>query len=390
LRNDRRLERTITTLNGKVSYSRGVLRPEGIESTTKLFETEGAKSIAPLDCLFKLDKLPYKMTLATMLKVAYWAQNQCSYQKAEEIIQDTYGIFINDDTIRHVTNFVGKIVFEEDCCMADEAFHLLNQGKLYYPQDKSGTLYIETDGAALNTRLKDDAGSTWRENKLGVIFSSDNIRTWHDKHGDKQHKIQKREYVSYVGSCHEFKKHLLSVAIKNGYGRYKNTVIISDGATWIRNLRDEIFPDAQQILDYYHLCENVYTFAKHLFNMDEGKYRPWARDICVALKKSKANQVLKELSLSKNKQPSNCAVNLYGYIENNIDNIDYAKYLKKGYFIGSGAIESGNKIVLQRRLKQSGMRWNVKTAQYLLTLISKEESGLWNHEVVSALLKFLS
>jgi hypothetical protein len=85
-----------------------------------------------------------------------------------------------------------------------------------------------------------------------------------------------------------------------------------------------------------------------------------------------------------------CPVNLYDYIENNIDNIDYAKYLKKGYFIGSGAVESGNKIVLQRRLKQAGMRWNAKTAQSLLTLISKEESGLWNLEVISAVLKSLS
>ena len=361
-----------------------------MESIRKLFETEGIKSIAPLDCLFKLDKLPFKMTLATMLKAAYWAQNQCSYQKAEEIIYDTHGIFINDDTIRHVTNFVGQIVFNEDCCKADEAFNLLNQGKLDYSQNKTGTLYIETDGAALNTRLKDEAGSTWRENKLGVVFSSDNIRTWHDKHGEKQHRIQKREYVSYVGSCNEFKKHLLSVAIKNGYGSYKNTVIISDGATWIRNIRNEIFPDAQQILDYYHLCENVHTFAKHLFNMNEDKYRPWARDICNTLKKSNANQVLTELSSSKFRQPDGCSVNLYGYIENNIGNIDYAKYLKKGYFIGSGAIESGNKIVLQRRLKQAGMRWNTKTAQSLLTLISKEESGLWNLDVSGALLKFLS
>ena len=390
MRNDRRLERTITTLNGKVACTRGVLKPHGTESAKKLLETEGIKSIAPLDCLFKLDKLPFKMTLAAMLKAAYWAQNQCSYQKAEDIMRDTHGIFINDDTIRHVTNYVGQIVFGEDSRRADGAFDPLNQGKLDYPQDKPGTLYIETDGAALNTRVKDEAGSTWRENKQGVVFSSDNIRTWHDKRGDKQHRIQKREYVSCVGSCHEFKKHLLSVAIRNGYGSYKNTVMISDGATWIRNIRNEIFPDAQQILDYYHLCENVHTFAKHLFKMNEDKYRPWARDICSALKKSNANQVSTELSSPKFTQPGGCPVNLYGYINNNIGNIDYAKYLKKGYFIGSGAVESGNKIVLQRRLKQAGMRWNTKTARSLLTLITKEESGLWNLDVTGAVLKFLT
>ncbi|MCL2087844.1 MAG: hypothetical protein FWH05_09680 [Oscillospiraceae bacterium] len=353
-------------------------------------ETEGIKSVAPLDTLFKADKLPFKMTLATMLKAAYWAQNQCSYQNAEEIMNSIHGIFINDDTIRSIANYVGEIVFREDCRKADKAYELLLSGKLPYPQDINGTLYIETDGAALNTRHKDETGSTWRENKLGVIFSSDNIHSWIDKHNEKQHRIQKREYVSYIGTCSEFKKHLLSCALKNGYGSYKKTILISDGAIWIRNLREEIFPDALQILDYYHLCENVHTFAKYLFNMDETKYKPWADDICKALKKSQFQEVLKELLPYKNKKPGACPVNIYGYIENNLSSIDYAKYLKKGYFIGSGAVESGNKIILQRRLKQSGMRWNTKSAQSLLTLVSKEESGLWGLEVLGAVLDFLS
>jgi hypothetical protein len=56
-------------------------------------------------------------------------------------------------------------------------------------------------------------------------------------------------------------------------------------------------------------------------------------------------------------------------------------YEQKGYFIGSGAIESGNKIVLQQRLKQAGMRWNVETAQNILKLKAKTESGLWHTDV---------
>jgi hypothetical protein len=129
-------------------------------------------------------------------------------------------------------------------------------------------LYIEVDGAALNTRNKDEIGSSWRENKLGIVFSSDNIYTWINRRtGEKQRQILKREYVSYVGGVQEFKKHLLSCALKNGYGEYEKTVMISDGAAWIRNMREELFPDARQILDFYHLCENVNTFAKHAFGL---------------------------------------------------------------------------------------------------------------------------
>ena len=351
-------------------------------------ETEGVKSIVPLDALFMVDKLPFKMTVATMLKAAYWAQNQGSYQMAEDVIADVLKISINDDTIRAIVNYVGGIVFQDDCRRADESYSLFTAGKLPYPKDKSGTLYIQTDGAALNTRHKNADNSTWRENKLGVVFSSDNIRSWTDKHGVKQHKIQQREYVSYLGSVVEFKKHLLSCAIKNGYGAYKKTVIIADGATWIRNIRNELFPDAVQILDYYHLCENVHTFAKYLFNMNELKYKPWADDICKALKKSRSDTVLNEILAFKDKKPNGCHVNLYGYIENNLDSIDYAKYQKLGYFIGSGAIESGNKIILQRRLKQAGMRWNNDSAQALLSLVSKQESGLWGADVVRAIIDF--
>jgi hypothetical protein len=41
-------------------------------------------------------------------------------------------------------------------------------------------------------------------------------------------------------------------------------------------MKEKLFPDAQQILDYYHLYENVNEFAKQIFNMAEHKYKPWA------------------------------------------------------------------------------------------------------------------
>jgi hypothetical protein len=49
------------------------------------------------------------MTASMMLKIAYWAQNQCSYRSAEKAIGTIYGVFVNDSTIRHVTNYVGEL-----------------------------------------------------------------------------------------------------------------------------------------------------------------------------------------------------------------------------------------------------------------------------------------
>jgi len=358
------------------------LKPKDNVSRDRLIKLTGAKGVAPLDSLLGLAGLPFKITPDAMLKIAFWAQNQLSFQRAEEAIQEIMHVRINDDTVRLVSDFVGKIVFENDCRKASEAYTMLHEGKLRFSKNKRGVLYILADGATLNTRLKDDVGSTWRENKLGEVFSSKDIYSWTDKKGKRQHKLQKKEYVSYLGSAVEFQKHLLLSALRGGYGQFENTVVLSDGAAWIRNMVEELFPDAQQILDYFHLCENVHTFAKHLFDPDSKGAASWAADVCTKLKASKSDLVLRELEQFKDKKPNGCPVNLYGYISNNIKNIDYVAYEEKGYFIGSGAIESGNKLIVQDRLKRAGMRWNHNTAQYILSLKSKAESGLWHSDVV--------
>jgi hypothetical protein len=377
------------TVNGKLSLSRYSLKPANPESKKRLLETEGLKRIVPFDIYIGADKLPFKMTVGAMLTTAYWAQNQMSYRRASDAISSVSKIETNPETVRLVAEHVGRVVFDED---VRTAFHLrdkfANGGAEFGGEgSKDGVVYVQTDGAALNTRSKDADGSTWRENKLGLVFSSDNIRYWTDVKGNRQHRILKREYVSYVGGIDVFKWLLLSCAVRNGYGKYKKIIVLGDGATWIRNMVAELYPDAQQILDFFHLCENVYEFARALFNMDEAKYRPWAEGLCGKLKASKYREVLRDLQKYKDNPLSNSKVNLYQYIENNISNIDYAKYLQGGYFIGSGAIESGNRLVLQQRLKQPGMRWNESTAQPLLTLRAKYESGLWEKDVVDMLKK---
>ena len=364
-----------------MTYSRYSLIPRSAESKELLWQKYGIKSTSPLDSYLGVAGLPFKITPSAMVKIAYWAQNQSSYQRAEDAIAEAMHINVNDDTVRQVTNYVGNTVFRNDCRRAEEAYADLERCKLEYPCDKKGVVYIETDGAALNTRVRDDEGSTWRENKLGEVFSTDNIHFWNNSKGERQHQIMKKEYVSYIGSVSEFKKHLLACAIRNGYGHFKETVVLSDGATWIRNMVDEIFHGAQQILDYYHLCENVNEFAKYIFNQNEPKYKPWAADVCDSLRKSQHEKVLSDLKQYKSKTLGNGTVNLHTYISNNANNIDYATYESKGYFIGSGAIESGNKTILQDRLKRAGMRWNVATAQAMLSLKTKAESGLWFTDV---------
>jgi hypothetical protein len=204
------------------------------------------------------------------------------------------------------------------------------------------------DGAAINTRLKDEQGSSWRENKLGLVFSSTDLRTRKD---GVTHDILKKEYMPFLGSAEQFKGYLLESAVRNGYGRYEKTILLSDGAGWIRNMGEELFPDAVQILDFYHPAENVYSFGKYLYQGDAKQYTPWAEELIELLRNSRGEEALRRLEPYKGKTFPAGVVNPYTYIEHNRNKIDYAEYKRRGYYIGSGPIESGNKTVVQKRCK---------------------------------------
>lgn len=335
----------------------------------------------PLDEALHIDRLPFKISIDFMLEICFLAIKLDSYEETEQLIRKFYDVEISDDNIRKVVNFIGQLIFKEDCRIAQEYYSKFYDNQFEFDHSEEGVLYLETDGAALNTRIEDENGSTWRENKLAIAFNSNDIHIWKNSNGEKQHEILKREYISYIGGVEEFKKHMLALAIRNGYGEYKETVIISDGATWIRNMKNELFPDAIQILDFFHLCENTYQFSKYIHQNNEKESKRWAKKICDKLEKGKYKEVLKELEEYKGMKVPAGTVNLYQYIYNNRDNIDYPTYKKKGYFIGSGAIESANKTVMQSRMKLSGMRWNPDNAQGVVTLKTKEKSQKWQSYV---------
>ena len=322
-----------------------------------------------------------------MLEVAYYAVSLGSYEQAEDFLKRQFNATINDDTVRKVVNLIGRYVYLNDCKNAESAIDTFCSKSLDFSKNRDGVLYLETDGSLINTRSKDKNGSAWKENKIGIAFNSDDIYKWKNKKGEICQKIDKREYICIFGSVDEFKKHFLYLALKNGYGKFKKTVIISDGATWIRNINNELFPDSQQILDYFHLCENTSNYCKSLFSYDNKTCKNISDRWCQLLKKGKWELVLKEIEQYRNNNIKSDTINLYNYIINNCDNINYPEYISNGFFIGSGAIESANKTVVQSRLKLSGMRWNQDCAQYVLSLKAKSCSNKW-FEVVNVFRKY--
>ncbi|MDR1086308.1 MAG: hypothetical protein LBP22_15995 [Deltaproteobacteria bacterium] len=67
-------------------------------------------------------------------------------------------------------------------------------------------------------------------------------------------------------------------------------------------MKDELFPEAQQILDFFHLCENLYSFTKIYFNHDESKYIPWVEKYKAMFKNGNHIPAINEIQqISKNK-----------------------------------------------------------------------------------------
>jgi hypothetical protein len=382
------------TVFGKYQFNRIALLPSTATDAENLSRLKSEKMVFPFDEALGLDKLPFKLSVSAMLEIAYWVQEVPSFDAAGRVLKRCTPIRVNNETIRTVAEHVGSIVFKNDVAKANEAWEMYKSGRLPDPKVKKDfDFYIEVDGAMLHTRQKRDdkenkkeeAKSVWMENKLGMVFTSENFKRWKDRKGKIQQKIGKREYIAYLGGAEEFKKHLLALAIRNGYGKYRQTILLSDGATWIRHMKDEIFYGAQQILDFWHLTENIGEFAKSVFDLDEAKYKPWAERMSGLMRESRPMEVLGEIEGLGKRRLSKSKFDLAGYIKNNLDNIDYAAYLKNGWYIGSGAIESANRSVLQMRLKQPGMRWNQDSGQYILTLMSKAKSDLWGRDVEQAI-----
>ncbi len=112
-------------------------------------------------------------------------------------------------------------------------------------------------------------------NKVRDVFS-DNMVLNKNK---PRHIIAEKEYVAYLGSAEEFKKMLWAAAVRNGIEEVKEVVIIGDGAAWIWNMTDELFPETIRILDYYHFSEHVHECGKVIYGDDEVNKVRWVRGI---------------------------------------------------------------------------------------------------------------
>ena len=378
LSNKGTVRKSILTLFGWIEYSRTQLVPTDKTGQKLLMEMTGERSVYPLDAFLGIDNLPFKITVRMMAAIAKEAVRAASYERAAESIRQHYGVDISNDTVRKVTDFVGRVVFDDDSKRAEKAMQSLHEGidRRTVAKRKTDILYLEMDGAMVNTRLVVD-GSSWTECKIAIGFLSEDMKEWITKQGETRRQIRKKRLIGYIGNYQVFKKYVLALAESYDYKRRNQIVVISDGADWIHTVVMELFPSAIHILDLSHVKEHVWNFGKYIIK-DDSKSRKWIENIITMIENGEVGEVLKKLKKYENyKFPKN-VLNLYTYINNHKTCMLYDEYREKGYFVGSGASESANKYVMQDRMKLQGMRWLKSNAQTMLALKCRLESGNWN------------
>ena len=175
---------------------------------------------------------------------------------------------------------------------------------------------------------------------------------------DLRSTIHKKHLIGAIeGKPSDLAKRIQSMMVKEGNYWADELVLLSDGAPWIENIFQSLFPNSLMILDWYHAVENVRKCASDLFKEDSDKYHFWVKKYKEMLWNGDVEELLESL-LEEAKASSKQTPyrKLYAYFNSRKERIRYKEFREKDYLIGSGAVESANSYSIQGRLKRSRMK----------------------------------
>ena len=144
-----------------------------------------------------------------------------------------------------------------------------------------------------------------------------------------------------------------------------------------------MFPRRCEILDFWHAVEHAWEFARLSYGEASRQAERWVHTIAEDLRAGKIQSVICRLERMRPRSPEarESLETLIRYYRENSSRMRYDEYLRLGYGIGSGAVESAHKQVVHARFRQAGMRWSEAGARRLLALrllLLNEDWGLLN------------
>jgi hypothetical protein len=155
--------------------------------------------------------------------------------------------------------------------------------------------------------------------------------------------------------------------------------VVCDGAEWIWKHVQALFPQARQVLDYYHCSEYLHKVAKAQYGQTCQAVE-WVEATLTRLYMGKVGQVLGGL---RRMQPTSAEAlkamdNCWVYLNDHRGRTHYRRLRRGGYPLGSGGMESANKFICHVRLKRSGAWWYEASSNQMLALRCAKYNGTFD------------
>jgi len=219
--------------------------------------------------------------------------------------------------------------------------------------------------------------SGWREPKMFVISTIDAK--------GRSHRDQLPLYDATLGDADGVFALIEKYMEEAGIAQAREIIFIGDGARWIWDRVDTLIKNLRidprkvtQVVDFYHACEHLSAAIDAIPGLSAPKRRRLFREMRGLLAQGRLRMIMEQIrsSMPENGSQPEAEKELQ-YFHRHQDRMQYHCLRRRKIPIGSGAVESAIRRVINLRLKAPGTFWREDTAEIFLYLRSQIISGRW-------------
>lgn len=320
----------------------------------------------PLDR--ELELLPGKLTPQgheQLVRLSGWMP----FERAVEVFADFTGMQVSKIVAMNSTETAGAAYVQ----MQEEEVGEWEQGKGQEVKAGADKMQISADGAMVPLRH-----GIWAEVRTLVVGEVQASRT---KDGEREIHTRNLSYFSRKVSAQEFQRLALVEFQRRGVEQAQAVAAVMDGAEWEQGFVDFHCPQAVRILDFPHAIEHLSAIGEFLHGEHTPHSQTWLKEQSHRLKHEGPKELLCELEKRQRKYPhAEVLSSNLAYLKKRTQQLQYPLFQAQGWPIGSGAVESGNKLVVEARLKGAGMHWDENNVNPMLAIRNILCSGRWRED----------
>lgn len=156
---------------------------------------------------------------------------------------------------------------------------------------------------------------------------------------------------------------------RRGVSQAKEVAAVMDGADWLQRFLDLHRPDAVRILDFPHAVQHLNLLLQALQFAGMELPADLLARLLHRLKHGGPRLLMRLLErLPSHIRQLEGVREHVGYLCKRQAMMQYPQYREQGWPIGSGMVESANKVVVEARLKGAGMHWERRHVNPMLAL----------------------